>query len=112
MNQTQEKREKRIRRHRRIRARVRGTQARPRLAVFRSNRFIYAQLIDDEAQVTLLSVKSDTGKRSAAAAVGKHIAEAALKKGITRVVFDRGGFSYPGSIQALAEAAREGGLEF
>jgi large subunit ribosomal protein L18 len=94
-------------RHRRIRAKVAGTGARPRLAVFRSNRALYVQVIDDVKQVTLASAKGDT-----AVSVGKAIAEQAKEKGITSVVFDRGGFEYAGAVRALADAAREAGLIF
>lgn len=107
---------KRTRRHARIRAKVEGTGARPRLAVFRSNRFIYAQLIDDSARTTLVSADSRTAKgasaRERAEEVGKKIAELAKGKGITEVVFDRGGFQYQGMIAALADGARAGGLTF
>lgn len=106
----------RTRRHARIRAKVRGTAARPRLAVFRSNRFLYAQLIDDDAGVTLASASSQSlvGKSmmEGAVYVGKTIAQEGTAKGITNVVFDRGGFTYIGRIKALADAAREGGLTF
>lgn len=114
MNQTQTKQEKRIRRHKRIRARVRGTSVRPRLSVYRSNRFLYGQLIDDEKQVTLTAVKSP-GKGTLLAesqAVGAAIAKQADALGIKKVVFDRGGFSYLGAIKAFADGARAGGLEF
>lgn len=99
--------EKRIIRHRRIRAKVVGTGERPRLAVYRSNRALYVQVIDDEKQVTLVSAQGDT-----AVTVGHAIAELAKKKGITAVVFDRGGFEYAGGVKALADAAREAGLIF
>jgi large subunit ribosomal protein L18 len=102
--------------HTRIREKLSGTGARPRLAVFRSLNNIYAQVIDDEQGVTLASastIKSKTGGNVAAAKeIGKAIAEAATAKGIKQVVFDRGGFLYHGRIKALAEAAREAGLEF
>lgn len=106
----------RTRRHARIRARVIGTSERPRLAVFRSNRAIYAQLIDDAAATTIAaadsrSLKGDSS-RARAAAVGKAIADAAKAKGVTAAVFDRGGFQYQGVIAALADGAREGGLSF
>ena len=109
----------RLRRHKRIRAKISGTTARPRLAVFRSNANIYAQIIDDENGVTLLSASTLEkefegygGNKEAAKAVGTMIAKKALERGITEVVFDRGGYVYHGRVQALAEAAREGGLEF
>lgn len=97
----------RTRRHARIRAKVVGSPLRPRLALFRSNRAIYAQIIDDARGVTLASARGDK-----AALVGTALAEAARKKGVTSVVFDRGGFRYTGSVKALAEAARAAGLMF
>ena len=114
MNKTKLKQQKRTQRHRRIRAKVKGTAERPRLAVFKSNRFMYAQIIDDDRQVTLASVKSDPKKSGteASVAAGKELAKRAKEKKIGRVVFDRGGFSYIGTIKAFADAAREGGLEF
>ena len=115
-----EKREARIRRHRRVRKAVRGTAERPRLAVFRSNRHIAAQIIDDRAGRTLAaasSVEPDlrsgaTGNKQAAETVGKLLAERAKAAGITAVVFDRGGNLYHGRVAALADAARKAGLEF
>ncbi|MGI4979154.1 MAG: 50S ribosomal protein L18 [Janthinobacterium lividum] len=107
--------------HARVRAKVSGTAARPRLNVFRSLNHIYAQVIDDASATTLASastlIKKGDEKRSggnidAAASVGKLIAERAKDKGVTRVVFDRGGYLYHGRIKALADAAREAGLEF
>ena len=108
--------------HRRLRNRFSGTAERPRLAVFRSNNHMYAQIIDDTVGNTLVSastlqkdVKAELEKTNnvdAAAYLGKVIAEKALEKGIKEVVFDRGGFIYQGKIAALAEAAREAGLEF
>jgi len=115
----EQKREHRIRRHRRVRKHVSGTAERPRLAVFRSNRHIYAQLVDDRAARTLAAA-SDVGmaagsdgddKTSRARAVGKALAARAKAAGVERVVFDRGGRLYHGRVQALAEGAREGGLE-
>ena len=110
---------KRLTRHKRVRAKISGTAARPRLNVFRSNANIYAQIIDDENGVTLLSASTLDkefngygGNREAAKAVGEMIAKKAAEKGITEVVFDRGGYVYHGRVQALAEAAREGGLKF
>jgi len=97
----------RTRRHNRIRAKVKGTPERPRLAVYRSNRFIEAQVIDDTAGKTLASVKMDDAKKA-----GVEIAKRAKAAGITAVVFDRGGFRYAGRVMALADAAREGGLTF
>ncbi len=116
MNTTSQKLKKRTRRHVRIRARVVGTAERPRLAVFRSNRFVYAQLIDDEAGKTIASSDSRKAKgktsHERAEEVGKAVAETAKKSGIEKVVFDRGGFKYQGTIAALAEGARGGGLIF
>ena len=111
-------RQARERRHRRIRGKVAGTAERPRLAVFRSNKGIFAQLIDDESGRTLagaswLGLKSFKGNRiEQATAVGKAVADAAKKAGIETVVFDRGGNLYHGRVKALAEGAREGGLKF
>ncbi len=108
--------EKRQRRHRRIRARVSGTASRPRLSVFRSNRFISAQLINDELGVTLASAFSrEVSGASAlerARAVGAFIAQRGKERGVRAAVFDRGGYRYAGAIQALAEGARESGLKF
>ena len=112
----------RTKKHNRIRNRISGTAEKPRLAVFRSNNHMYAQIIDDTVGNTLVSastvqkdVKAELEKTNnvdAAAHLGTVIAKKALEKGITTVVFDRGGFIYHGKIQALAEAAREAGLEF
>ena len=111
-------------RHNRIRNKVGGTTARPRLAVYRSNRHIYAQIIDDVTQTTLVAASTlDAGYKEADAAespatqeaarvVGKLVAERASAQGITQVVFDRGGKPYHGRVAALAEGAREAGLEF
>ena len=114
--------EVRVKKHRRLRNRFAGTVQRPRLAVFRSNNHMYAQIIDDTVGNTLVSastlqkeVKAEVEKTNnvdAAAYLGKVIAERALEKGIKEVVFDRGGFIYQGKIKALADAAREAGLEF
>ena len=108
----------RLRRHRRVRGKISGTAACPRLDVFRSSKHIYAQIIDDVAGVTLVSASTVEkgfegfgGNVEAANKVGKMIAEKALAKGIKTVVFDRGGFVYHGRVKALAEGAREGGLE-
>jgi large subunit ribosomal protein L18 len=114
------RRELRERRHRRVRRKISGTAERPRLVVFRSNRGIFAQLVDDEAGRTLasadwLAVRKAGGtgtKTEQAAAVGRLLAEAAKAAGIERAVFDRGGYLYHGRVKALAEAAREGGLQF
>jgi large subunit ribosomal protein L18 len=111
-------REARLRRHRRVRGKVAGTAERPRLAVFRSNRGIFAQLVDDESGRTLaaaswLGLEGHTGtKTEQAAEVGKALAAAAAKAGVERCVFDRGGYLYHGRVRALAEGAREGGLQF
>lgn len=109
----------RVRRHRRLRKRLRGTTARPRLAVFRSNRYIYAQIIDDGAGRTLVAassqeeaLRSRTLTTATAAEVGERIASRAATAGVTGVVFDRGGHPFHGRVRALAEAAREAGLEF
>ncbi len=109
----------RVRIHSRIRQRVNGTEQRPRLAVFRSVKHIYAQVIDDGRGHTVAAASSGEkaagitgGNVSGAKAVGKLIAERAKEKGISKVVFDRGGYLYHGRIKALADAAREAGLEF
>jgi large subunit ribosomal protein L18 len=108
--------------HRRIRKKISGTAARPRLSIHFSGKHVYAQVIDDDAGKTLIAVatteKSLVGKdksaanRASAEVVGKMIAERALNKKIDKVVFDRGGFQYQGKVKALADAAREGGLKF
>ena len=103
--------EKRRRRQRRIRAKIAGTARRPRLSIFRSNRYLYAQLIDDAAGKTLASA-SDLGAPAAARALGESLAAKAKAKKIESVVFDRGGYRYAGRIKALAEGARAGGLTF
>jgi large subunit ribosomal protein L18 len=111
-------RQKRERRHRRVRGKVSGTSERPRLAVFRSNRGIFAQLVDDGSGRTLagaswVALKGFKGDKSAQAKeVGKQVAAAAKKAGIEAVVFDRGGYLYHGRVKALADGAREGGLKF
>ncbi len=110
----------RVVRHERIRSTINGTSTTPRLSVFRSNKEIYAQIIDDETRTTLVSASSldkelklENGSNvEAAKAVGKLIAEKAKKANITKVVFDRGGYLYHGRVEALANAARENGLEF
>lgn len=107
--------ESRIRRHKRVRAKISGTAERPRLAVFKSNRFISVQLIDDEAGKTLAQAHGREFKGSLsvqAAAVGKAIAERATKAGVSTIVFDRGGYAYAAQIKSLADAARAGGLTF
>ena len=114
-----EKKEIRNRIHRRIRRKLSGTAERPRLAVFRSVAHIYAQVIDDAQGQTLVSAssvdkdgKTKGGNVKAATAIGKLVAERAKEKGIKSVVFDRGGYQYHGRVKALADAAREAGLEF
>ncbi|MCD8217556.1 MAG: 50S ribosomal protein L18 [Clostridiales bacterium] len=114
--------EVRVKKHRRMRNHLAGTAERPRLAVFRSNKHMYAQIIDDDAQTTLCAASTMekeirdelkyTDDVEAAKAVGTAVAKKALEKGITTVVFDRGGYIYQGKVQALADAAREAGLNF
>ncbi len=115
------KKEKKIRRHKRKRSKIIGTNERPRLSVFRSNIHIYCQLIDDNKGETLafandIEIKgkdsSKANRKDKAFLVGKLIAEKAQKKGIKKVVFDTGGFKYHGRVKALAEGARQGGLKF
>jgi large subunit ribosomal protein L18 len=107
-----------MRRHRRVRKALAGTAERPRLAVYRSNRHIYAQLVDDLEGRTLASASSlkdgganGAGRKDQAKAVGEAIARRAQEAGISRVLFDRGGFKYHGRVRAVAEGAREGGLQ-
>ena len=109
----------RLKRYKRVRAKISGTASRPRLAVYRSNAHISAQIIDDVAGVTLVSASThekdfqgNGGNKVAARAVGKVLAERANAKGITEVVFDRGGYLYHGRVSELADGAREGGLKF
>ena len=109
----------RLKRHKRVRANIAGTAERPRLDVFRSASHIYVQVIDDQAGVTLVSASSTEkgfgsygGNQEAAKKVGQLVAERAKAKGITNVVFDRGGYLYHGRVKELAEGAREGGLQF
>ena len=108
----------RIKRHARVRGKISGTAERPRLSVFRSEKNIYAQIIDDVAGNTLVAASSvekafgPGSNKEAACKIGKLIAERALAKGIEEVVFDRGGYIYHGRVQELAEGAREGGLKF
>ena len=97
----------RTKRHNRIRAKISGTAERPRLCIYKSNRYLEAQVIDDTKGTTLAAVKMDDAKKA-----GVEIAKQAKAKGITAVVFDRGGFRYTGAIAILADAAREGGLKF
>lgn len=97
----------RTRRHNRIRAKITGTPERPRLCIYKSNRYLEAQIIDDTKGTTLAAVKMDDAKKA-----GQEIAKAAKAKGVEAVVFDRGGFRYTGAIATLADAAREAGLKF
>ena len=111
---------RRYRRRRRVKKKVQGTSERPRLCVFRSNAHIYAQLIDDDKRITLIGTSSlslgeeakGLTKTERSRLVGKRIAQLALERGIKKVVFDRNGYKYHGRVKALAEGAREGGLEF
>ena len=119
MTSKKDSNKQRLLRHKRVRAKISGTAECPRLDVFRSNKHIYAQIIDDEAGKTLCSASTLEkdfegygGNKEAAEKVGKKIAERALDLGIKTVVFDRGGYVYHGRVQALAEGAREGGLDF
>lgn len=120
---TIEKRERRERAHRRVRQRVSGTAERPRLSIYKSLRYVYAQVIDDDRGVTIAQASSKesalvagleagTGGRDAAKRVGEAIAERAREKGVQKVVFDRGGYIYHGKVRAVAEGARDKGLEF
>ena len=117
------KRERRERAHLRVRKRVRGTEERPRLSIYKSLRFIYAQVIDDDKGTTLAAANSadpavreqlgsSTSGKAAAKLVGELVASRAKERGVEKVVFDRGGYIYHGRVQALAEAAREKGLQF
>lgn len=111
------KSEKRAMRHKRVRAKVFGTSERPRLSVFRSNKHIFLQIIDDSQGRTIVSAsdlktKKKSTKTEIAREVGKALAQEAVKKGIKKVVFDRGGYKYHGRVRAVAEGAREGGLIF
>ena len=117
-----DKKASRAKRHLRVRKKVSGTPERPRLSVYRSEKNIYAQIIDDTNRVTLVAASSldeavkgavnHTGNKEAAKLVGELVAKRALDKGITEVVFDRGGYVYHGRVQTLAESAREAGLKF
>ena len=117
-----DKNAKRLQRHKRVRRKVFGTPQRPRLCVFRSSNNIYAQIIDDTNRVTLVAASSldeavkgavnHTGNKEAAKLVGEMVAKKAVEKGITEVVFDRGGYIFHGRIKELAEGAREAGLKF
>lgn len=122
MERSEVKREARLRRHRRVREKVKGREGRPRLSVFRSARHIYAQIIDDTRGHTLTSASSldkelknqlqSLKKGEQARLVGEILARRAKSRGMTRVVFDRGGYKYHGRVRSLAEGAREAGLEF
>jgi large subunit ribosomal protein L18 len=122
MSRTTDRKQRREAVKRRYRATVRGTAGRPRLAVFRSLRYLYAQVIDDEQGVTLVAASTlekeaagslkSTANKEAGKTLGKLIAERSKEKGFTTVVFDRGGFSYHGVVRAIAEGAREAGLAF
>lgn len=122
MDKSAARREARLRRHQRVRQHVIGVPERPRLNVFRSLKHIYGQVIDDTAGHTLVSASTldqevrdqmdGLSKTEAAQLVGKLLAERALAQGVTQVVFDRGGYQYQGRVKALADAAREAGLEF
>lgn len=117
MPKDKDSRKLRLVRHRRVRKKVKGTPEQPRLCVFRSLKAIYAQVIDDSEGKTLVAASStetseDGPKTATSAAVGKLLAERAAAQGITRVVFDRGGYKYHGRVKALADGAREGGLQF
>jgi large subunit ribosomal protein L18 len=122
MDHQKGKRRQQLRRRRHVRRKVRGTAERPRLTVFRSNKHMYAQLVDDDAGVTLAAASSAAikegdkasygGNVKGAVKVGKQIAEQAKAKGITKAAFDRGHYKYHGRVKALADAAREGGLQF
>ena len=112
--------DRRRRRHLRVRKKVVGTPVRPRLVVFRSSKHIYAQVVDDAKGVTILGASDRTegvkpegsGKTAKSFALGRHIAEQAKAKGITKVVFDRAGYQFHGRVKAVADGARKGGLEF
>ncbi len=119
MRRPTDKNARRVRIHTRIRERVKGAPERPRLAVFRSLKHIYAQVIDDRGGRTLAAASSNEknaaasgGNVAGARAIGKLVAERAISQGVKQVVFDRGGYLYHGRVKALAEAAREAGLEF
>ena len=116
MNNINIKKEKRVRRHTRIRVKISGTPDMPRLAIFKSNRYISAQLIDDTTATTLAAVHSKNAKGKTllekSANLGAEIATLAKAKKITKAVFDRGGFKYVGCVKAVADGAREGGLTF
>ena len=122
MSRVKDRKQRRVKIKRRFRSSVRGTAERPRLAVYRSLRHVYAQVVDDEKGITLVSASTlekdaagglkTTGNRDAGKVLGKLIAERAKDRGVETVVFDRGGFRYHGVIQAIADGAREAGLKF
>ena len=106
------KKEYRIRRHMRVRKKVQGTAERPRLAVFRSNKRLEVQIIDDDARLTLVGATVNGKNAESAKALGSQVAELAKSKGIDTVVFDRGGFAFGANLKSLADSAREAGLKF
>lgn len=117
MNKLQEKNKNKVRRHTRVRTKVKGTAKCPRLSVFRSNKYIFLQLIDDSKGKTIISlsnIKSNkkVPKTESSKEAGKELAKLAIEKKIKKVVFDRGGYKYHGRVKAVAEGAREGGLSF
>ena len=116
MSKLNEKTRNRVKRHKKIRTRVSGTKETPRLSLYKSNKRIYAQVIDDDGRTTIVSALTDTKKGKTmtqkATEAGKEIAKKAIEKKIKEVVFDRGGFLYTGKVKAFADAAREGGLKF
>ena len=116
MTKLNEKTRNRIKRHKKIRARVSGVKETPRLSIYKSNKRIYAQVIDDDSKTTIVSALTDTKKGKTmtekATEAGKEIAKKAIEKKIKNVVFDRGGFLFTGKVKAFADGAREGGLKF
>ena len=117
MNKIKGKRQQQLSRHRRVRAKIAGTELKPRLSVFRSNKGMFLQLIDDSTGTTIASagtkeVKKTAGKVDLGKELGKLIAQKAKTKKVTKAVFDRGSYKYHGRVKAAAEGAREGGLEF
>jgi large subunit ribosomal protein L18 len=106
------KKDFRVRRHMRVRKKVTGTAARPRMAVYRSNKCLEVQFIDDDARITIAGAASKTKNAEGAKALGAKVAELAKSKGIETVVFDRGGFAFGANLRALADSAREAGLKF
>ncbi len=120
MSHTHTKNARRQSRHTRVRAKIKGNASRPRIAIFKSNKFTYAQVIDDQSGKTLIAISDYTGKKAKAGkgnksekatASGRSLAEVMKKQGITEAVFDRGGFKYHGRVKALAEGLREGGIK-